>query len=398
MKRLITLLLAVPVILFSCKKEDHQVTSKPPDLSIQKEIPMCGVKDVSVALRTNKVQQALAASTDFVFYISIKGGSYLGGAWGAAFNYTTSIGTGLISPSDTLSIFEAIREDYSPWKITVTTDSNLYNSHTVGNRTKIIVAPNLTNVINQGTYGGLSFVGSIQAGFEEPGIVFSDNLSYVINKVQEAISHEGGHTLGLYHQADITGCTLNSAYWAGNGTGVNSWAPIMGLPYAKGITTWASGLTSNFDLPTNCYDVLQNDFTVIASVVAYKTESNEPDNQFGGFYQAIPLGTTGLTKYFQKQGDADTYYIPYFSGSKNLTITTYGDLDVKADLYYVSDRNTKVYSLTDATQPGLGPVSFTMPGAPMTDNSRLIVIKSDTINTNVPNRNYLMGKYTVTIN
>lgn len=393
------MMVVVILLLFSCKKETTQ--HPPSTLTQQKLIPFCGVADHTLAGLRNKVQSVLSVSTDFVIYVSMKGGKYAGGIWGPAFTYTTSVGASLIHPADTLALLNAVREDYSAWKVAVTTDSNLYNSHTVSNRTKIICAPNLTSVIGLSPAGGYANIGSIIPGYEEPAIVFPDNLSYVINSIQEALSHEAGHTIGFYHQADVTGCTLNNGYWYGLGTGPTSWAPTMGVGYNKGLTTWASGLTGIYDDATSCFDVTQNEFTFMSSVIAKKSDA-EPDNQFTGFTQAIPLGTVGLTKYFEKQGDADCFYLPYSATPRTLTIKTYGNIDVKADLYYINtiaQRNVKVYSFTNGgSQTGIGPVSFDMPLYNTLNNSRMIVIKSDSLNANVPNRNYYLGEYTVTVN
>ena len=56
----------------------------------------------------------------------------------------------------------------------------------------------------------------------------------------EAASHEAGHTLNLYHDGSST-----ASYYTGQGSGANSWAPIMGVGYSSNVVQWSKGEYQN---------------------------------------------------------------------------------------------------------------------------------------------------------
>jgi hypothetical protein len=85
-------------------------------------------------------------------------------------------------------------------------------------------------------------------------------LSYNQKYVGEACSHEAGHTLGLYHQAQYNStCGFVSDYSTG-GSSVN--APIMGNSYFKPGVWWIG--PNSF----GCTNI-QNDSLIIRQKVGY---------------------------------------------------------------------------------------------------------------------------------
>jgi PKD repeat protein len=66
-----------------------------------------------------------------------------------------------------------------------------------------------------------------------PAFIFPVQLSGNARNIAEAISHEIGHTLGLYH----SGQTNGTEYYTGHA----DWAPIMGVGYYKTVTQWTKG-------------------------------------------------------------------------------------------------------------------------------------------------------------
>jgi hypothetical protein len=67
--------------------------------------------------------------------------------------------------------------------------------------------------------GGVAYVGSFGLT-NTPAFIFAKNLGPNYAKfLWEAVSHETGHTLGLFHD----GVTGGAAYYSGQG----DWAPIM---------------------------------------------------------------------------------------------------------------------------------------------------------------------------
>ncbi len=90
--------------------------------------------------------------------------------------------------------------------------------------------------------GGVAYVNVFGASnyhtYYSPALVYYNNLSGGIETyVAEASSHEFGHNLGLSHDGTASGTT----YYAGLGSGLVSWAPIMGNSYYNNVTQWSRG-------------------------------------------------------------------------------------------------------------------------------------------------------------
>lgn len=76
--------------------------------------------------------------------------------------------------------------------------------------------------------------------YYSPALVYYNNMAGGINAgtetyIAEAAAHEFGHNLGLSHDGTTTGTT----YYAGHGSGLVSWAPIMGVGYYNNVTQWS---------------------------------------------------------------------------------------------------------------------------------------------------------------
>lgn len=133
-------------------------------------------------------------------------------------------------------VFKRVAEDYTPFGVSVTTDVRRYNGAAVGSRIRCIVTP--TSTASPGA-GGVAMMNS----FAGAGRSFSATVPcWVFNTsvtaIAESVSHEVGHTLGLYH----SGRTNPAAeYFSGHGSGALSWGPIMGVAYSRGVTQWSKG-------------------------------------------------------------------------------------------------------------------------------------------------------------
>jgi hypothetical protein len=197
-----------------------------------------------------------------VLFLDFDGHSVTGTNW----NYIPTINC---SPANltTDAIFEIIdrvSNDYSPFNIVITTDEAVFNAASSTRRCRIIITESWEWY---GQVGGVAYINSFANGSNNPAFVFSSLLTYNAKKIAEAVSHEAGHTLGLYHQARYdANCVLLSQYHSGIGDGETSWAPIMGVGYSKNLTLWHNGSNSQ-----GC-SVTQNDLQVIAGVVGYKAD------------------------------------------------------------------------------------------------------------------------------
>ncbi|MFT3846095.1 MAG: T9SS type A sorting domain-containing protein [Lacibacter sp.] len=155
------------------------------------------------------------------------------------------------------TIFNRVADDFSPFKLNITTDSTVYFATASTKRQRIIVTAYSTWY---GSAGGVAYIESFRWGMEIPGFVFANLLNYNVKNVAEAISHETGHTLGLSHQSKYdASCNFVGEYNPGGGTGETSWAPIMGNSYGKSLTLWHKGSTN-----AGCNSV-QDDLAILAS-------------------------------------------------------------------------------------------------------------------------------------
>ncbi|RYY26997.1 MAG: hypothetical protein EOO04_09990 [Chitinophagaceae bacterium] len=162
-----------------------------------------------------------------------------------------------LSPDAIREVFARVAEDYKIFNVNITTDSALYAAAPLKQRMRIIVTS--TNNWYPGA-GGTSYTRSFTWGDGTPAWVFSNALGYNAKNISEAVSHEAGHTLGLYHQSEYSAaCAKTAEYSPGKGTGEIGWAPIMGIGYGRNMTTWHTGFNAR-----GC-TILQEDINVIAS-------------------------------------------------------------------------------------------------------------------------------------
>jgi Secretion system C-terminal sorting domain/Metallo-peptidase family M12 len=178
-----------------------------------------------------------------VIYLDFDGQKVTGTLWnnGATINALPST----VSAANMKLIWQRISEDYRPFNVNITTDSVRFNNATTNSRIRVVFTPTSAWY---GSAGGVAYLGSFTWG-GYPGTpcwIFENQLGYSSKNMAEAASHEAGHTLSLQHQSTYSSatCSKTAEYNPGVGTGVTSWAPIMGVGYSKNITLWHNGSNS----------------------------------------------------------------------------------------------------------------------------------------------------------
>jgi PKD repeat protein len=137
-------------------------------------------------------------------------------------------------------IWHRVSEDFAAFDIDVTTEEPA----SFGPYTGRVLITSKTDAngsaMPYNTGGGVAYVSvwglSDYASYRSPALVYYDNLAKGTTYIAEASAHEFGHNLGLSHDG-----TSGVTYYAGHGSGMTSWAPIMGNSYYNNVTQWSNG-------------------------------------------------------------------------------------------------------------------------------------------------------------
>lgn len=220
--------------------------------------------------------------------------------------------------NDTIrDIWIRVAEDFLPFNLNVTTDRKVYDAAPQGQRIHCIISS---------TYGGggVAYVGSFNWGGDP--ICWSN--SYTGEGAVTVITHEVGHTLGLWHHG-----IYDSEYYGGHGGGVTSWAPIMGVGYGANLKHWSKGDYQGASKPW------QDDLNIITTQnngVAYRAD-DVGDTLATAAYLNVAAGGTVANQQgiIGTTGEVDAFRFKTSGGavSLNLKTTDYApNLDILAEL------------------------------------------------------------------
>lgn len=165
-------------------------------------------------------------------------------------------------------IWHRMAEDLSPYDIDVTTEEPASFNSTIGHVLITDSTDDNGNAMPCSGGGGVAYVNVFGIDnyhtYYSPALVYADHLGpNGQTYIAEASSHEFGHNLGLSHD----GATPNTTYYAGHGSGLVSWAPIMGNSYNKNVTQWSKGEYTNANNS-------QDDLAVIDGKLGFVTDDH----------------------------------------------------------------------------------------------------------------------------
>lgn len=207
--------------------------------------------------------------------------------------------------------YASVAEDYAPFNVDVTTEDpgvdGIVRSSLADTNygVRVVVGRNTwLNVSNSG-YARIGTFGTVIP--DTPAYCFADYYTPT-KQIAECISHEAGHTLGLFHDGTTVALAgQDPNYYGGHG----NWAPIMGNSYGRPVTQWSSG---QYPYANN----QQNDLNQIASVVGWVA-----DDYLGttASTATLPAGTTrgGL---INSSGEADVFRFSLL-GTRSMNIQTW---------------------------------------------------------------------------
>jgi hypothetical protein len=262
-----------------------------------------------------------APSATRVVYLDFDGETVLDPAWNGGRKIVAA--PARLTTAQMREVFNRVVEDYVPFAVSVTTDVRRYNSAAVGSRMRCIITP--TSTASPGA-GGVAMMNS----FAGAGRAFSVTVPcWVFNTsvaaIAESVSHEVGHTLGLFH----SGRTSPAAeYFSGHGSGALSWGPIMGVSYSRGVTQWSKG---EYRGANN----RQDQIAIIKSVLSGAAdESGASEASSVG----LPIGAGGVVSFEGVIGadlDVDAYSIQSSGGAFSLQVAPVSlgaNLDVAVEI------------------------------------------------------------------
>jgi len=185
-----------------------------------------------------------------------------------------------------IDIWHRVAEDLAPFNIDVTTEEPASFNATTG-RILVTTDTDATGkaMPSQGA-GGVAYVNvfglSNYHTYYSPALVYYNHLGPGVETyIAEASSHEFGHNLGLSH--DGSAGATPTTYYAGHGSGLVSWAPIMGNGYYNNVTEWSKG-----EYPDA--NQTQDDLAIIQGKLGVKTDDH--GNAIGSG-TALLIGATG---------------------------------------------------------------------------------------------------------
>jgi hypothetical protein len=208
-------------------------------------------------------------------YLDFDGHSFSNTAWGAgtfnALAFSADADRTTFSDAERLAIAEIwhrVAEDYAPFDIDVTTEAPASFDARTGR--VVITEDQQANgaAMPSAGAGGVAYINvfgaSNYASYYSPALVYADNLGpNVSTYIAEAASHEFGHNLGLSHD----GTTGGTTYYGGQGTGMVSWAPIMGNGYYNNVTQFSKGEYSGANQT-------QDDLAIIAGKLGWRADDH----------------------------------------------------------------------------------------------------------------------------
>lgn len=273
------------------------------------------------------------------------------------------------SDTEKANIFEVWRrvaEDYAPFNIDVTTEAPASFGAKTG---RVLITSNVdANGLDMPAKnsGGVAYINVWGdpnfASTYSPALAYHNQVGGPDN-IAEVVSHELGHNLGLSHD----GTSTTTYYW-GHGSGVISWAPIMGSGYDAELTQWSKGEYTDANQT-------QDDIALINTKLTAKADDHSDlrsnatalvVDSTGHVFSTTPVSSpTDVSKVnkgvISSRTDVDVFSFTTVGGDvvlqatplREVTAERGGNLDISLSLYDTAGNLLSTSNPPDETDAGL---------------------------------------------
>lgn len=253
-----------------------------------------------------------------VIYLDVDGETVSGTHWNAHYfgGKDKTVANCGLTRQEIEQIWRAVKEDFRPFNVNVTTDRTVYDAADTDKRMMAILTT--TNWRGSRGVANLSSFGTLRA----PVCWVFTSAHHSINGKARTCSHEVGHTLSLKHDGRTVQTVYPSGqigyshenYFSGHGDGELGWTPIMGNG-DKAVSQWSRG-------DYNGADNREDDVQIIADWLGFIEDEAGSDPQ-----SAAQLGMTNETMVshagvISSSRDQDVYRLEVGTGLITLDFAT----------------------------------------------------------------------------
>lgn len=255
-------------------------------------------------------------------YLDFDGEVVTGTAWadGATINALPA----RMSAQQIEETWRRVSSHFGVFDVNVTTDRQVFDAAPADRKTHCIITPTRDAAPDA---GGVAYLFS----FTNPSPMTKICWSFADQNPADAalvISHEVGHTLGLYHHGRIAvGGEPREEYYLGHGAGETGWGPFMGAPYGKNLLQWSKGEYARANNSS------QDDLVIISTPQRIPFL---PDDHGDSPATASEIEQgSAITAQVQRNTDADFFRVELDPGPQTISVTlTQGTmLDVEMRVY-----------------------------------------------------------------
>ena len=276
---------------------------------------------ISAKTQTARAQAAVPAlrsraNAKGVLYLDFDGAVVTDPFWanGATINALPSE----LSNEKITEIWKVMAEDFRPFDVNVTTVESDYNNSKIGSRMRCIFTP--TTDAMPGS-GGVAYLGSFKWSGTTPCWTFngtgsSATRSTAVHYASMTGSHEFGHTFNLRHDGDTSQTGSSGVYYAGHGTGVTSWGPIMGAPFTASVVQWSKGQYLNANNTEDDVATISGSFFGLG----YTVDDYASSTALAQNIPQLTKGTISAAGVIETSADLDLFRLDCGNGTLSVSI------------------------------------------------------------------------------